>query len=391
MPKGVLISHDNITWNCKQVETCFGSPKKAREVFVSYLPLSHVAGQFMDVFLAMYVGATVYFADKNALKGTLAKTLRIARPTRFMGVPRVFEKFQEALIQQTSSVSFLKRYLLSWGKQQSFSHHMDTIQGKPTMSLQYLLATKTIMRVVKTGMGLDRCSSMLVGAAPTALEVKEFFLGLDLPLLELFGMSETAGPLTLVNPEGLQLNSVGKCLPGTYIKILNPDKDGIGEMVNKGRNVFMGYIGDEEKTGEALDENGWLHTGDLGCVDENGFLRITGRIKELIITAGGENIPPTHVEELVKNQLACVSNAFLVGDHRKFLTILITLKVRRREGENENFGIDWEFLFQTEMDANTGAPKDELNVETKAWLKELGLQYTKLTEVIAAGPCPTVG
>lgn len=121
--------------------------------------------------------------------------------------------------------------------------------------------------------------------------------------------------------------SVGRVLPGTEMKCSNPDANGHGELLTKGRHVFMGYIGDEERTKEALDDNGWLHTGDMGYVDAEGFVYLTGRLKELIITAGGENIPPVHVESLVKNQLPCVSNAFLIGDHRKYLTMLLTLKV----------------------------------------------------------------
>lgn len=327
MPKGVLLSHDNIIWNTKQVENYFQSWEKAKEVLVSYLPLSHVAGQFLDVFYALYSAATVYFADRNALKGTLLNTLRIAHPTRFMGVPRVFEKFQAALVK--TKVSHLKRHLLNWAKYYALQHHMNITQGHPSKSWQYLLAKKTILLKLKAAIGFDRCATILVGAAPTSLEVKHFFMSIDLPLMECFGMSECGGPSCFNDPMAFRLDSVGKAIPGTQLKIVNPDETGRGELTMKGRNVFVGYIGEEDKTKEALDEDGWLHTGDVGYVDKDGFVYITGRIKELIITAGGENIPPVHVEELVKSELPCVSNAFLVGDHRKYLTMLITLKVRR--------------------------------------------------------------
>lgn len=370
MPKGVLLSHDNLMWNARQIEISFQSYERAKEVVVSYLPLSHIAGQIIDVFYAATNAATVYFADKNALKGSLINTLRIARPTRFLGVPRVFEKFQAALSQQTNKLYSVKRHILNWAKYYAMQHHLNTIRGQPTKAWQYLLAKKTVLRKVKMGLGMDRCETMIVGAAPTAMEVKEFFLSLDMPLMECYGMSEMGGPSTLSDVQNFRLDAVGKAIPGSFMKVFNPDESGHGEVAFKGRNVFMGYIGEEEKTTETLDENGWLHTGDIGFVDKDGFLYITGRIKELIITAGGENIPPAHIEELVGTELPCVSNCFLVGDQRKYLTMLITLK--------------------TEMDGETGAPKDELVTETKTWMKGLGVSYKTISEVMSAGPCPQV-
>lgn len=293
---------------------------------VSYLPLSHVVGQCLDIFFCFNAAATVYFADPNALKGTLVNTLRVARPTRFMGVPRVFEKLQAAMLNN-SKESYVKHHLLNWATSNTLKYHLSVVEGHPKNKWQYELARKTVLKKVKASLGLDRVENFTVGAAPTTLELKKFFLSFDMQLMEAFGMSETAGPICLHDPTSYRLNSLGRAIPGTQMKILNPDEEGNGEVLVKGRHVFMGYIGDEDKTKEALDEDGWLHTGDIGRVDEEGFYQITGRIKELIITAGGENIPPVHIEQLVKKELSCVSNAFLVGDHRKYLTMLITLKV----------------------------------------------------------------
>lgn len=325
MPKGVLLSHDNLMWNAKQLHHYFRAGKN--EVLVSYLPLSHVVGQCLDIFFSFYAAATVYFADPNALKGTLVKTLRVARPTRFMGVPRVFEKLQAAMLSN-SKESFVKRHLLNWATSNTLKYHLSVLEGHPKCKWQYELARKTVVKKVKVSLGLDRCENFTIGAAPTTIELKKFFLSFDMLLMEVFGMSETAGPICLHDLACYRLDSLGRAMPGTQIKILNPDEDGNGEVLVRGRHVFMGYIGEMEKTREALDEDGWLHSGDIGSVDGDGFCQITGRIKELIITAGGENIPPVHIEDLVKKELPCVSNAFLVGDHRKYLTMLITLKVR---------------------------------------------------------------
>jgi long-chain-fatty-acid--CoA ligase ACSBG len=212
---------------------------------------------------------------------------------------------------------------------------------------------------------------MVSAAAPIAPETKKYFMSLDMPLGEAFGMSETSGAHCVAFPRGIyNFDTIGKPLQGVQTKILNPDETGSGEIMIKGRHVFQGYIFDEAKTMEALDEDGWMHTGDIGKVDEHGFIYITGRIKELIITAGGENIPPVHIEHLVKGELPVLSNAFLVGDKRKFLTMLVSLK--------------------TEMELETGAPKDELSAETLKWIDSLGLKYTKLSEILAAGPDKTV-
>lgn len=202
------------------------------------------------------------------------------------------------------------------------------------------------------------------------METIKYLLSLDLVINDAFGMSESTGAHWLCSNDVTSLETVGRPLVGVEVKIVSPDERGHGEICMRGRNIFIGYIGEEDKTKEAIEDEGWLHSGDLAYIDEKGCLFITGRIKELIITAGGENIPPVHIENLVKKELPEISNAFLIGDKRKFLSILITLK--------------------TELDSNTGAPKDELANETLTWFKSLGVEYKTVKEVLSAGPCPKV-
>lgn len=326
-PKGVMLNHDNLTWNAHAIGKKLPAIQYGKEVLISYLPLSHIAGQMVDIFLAIQFACTVYFADKDALKGTLVKTLQVARPTRFLGVPRVYEKIQEKMLQVGAQGSAVKKMISSWAKGVTLAHHMSIIEGQPSNSWQYKVVKSLLMSKVKQALGLDRCMSMVSAAAPMSPDLKKYFMSLDMPLMEAFGMSETGGAQTMTSPESYNFDTIGRSLPGTETRIKNPDERGHGEICMRGRHIFMGYIGDMEKTKEALDDEGWLHSGDIGYIDDRGFVYITGRLKELIITAGGENIPPVHIEHVVKNELPVVSTAFLVGEKKKFLTMLITLKV----------------------------------------------------------------
>jgi len=209
--------------------------------------------------------------------------------------------------------------------------------------------------------GVDNCRVFFTGGAPTSEELKQFFLGLDIALGECYGMSETSGAITL-NVDISNLYSAGQACEGVTLKIHEPDCNGQGEILMRGRLVFMGYLGLPDKTEETVKEDGWLHSGDLGYIDPKGNLIISGRLKELIITAGGENIPPVHIEELIKKELPCVSNVLLIGDHRKYLTVLLSLK--------------------TKCDAKTGIPLDALREETIEWLRDLDIHETRLSELL---------
>jgi long-chain-fatty-acid--CoA ligase ACSBG len=193
-------------------------------------------------------------------------------------------------------------------------------------------------------------------------------MSIDMPIMECMGMSEASGGHTLATDTAMNLDSVGMTIPGLRTDVKNIDADGQGELCMYGRHVFMGYLNELEKTKEAIDDDGWLHTGDLGRVDEKGFVYITGRLKELIITAGGENVAPVPIEQAVKQELSNISNVFLVGDRRKFLSVLLTLK--------------------TEVQPEDGTPYDTLLPPVQEWLKSLGCAATTVTEVLKAGPDP---
>ncbi|XP_062250977.1 long-chain-fatty-acid--CoA ligase ACSBG2 isoform X1 [Platichthys flesus] len=365
-PKGVMLSHDNLTW------TALSTSRHVRlvdagytqEHVVSYLPLSHIAAQMVDIWLTMRVGGLTHFAQPDALKGSLVDTLKEVRPTAFMGVPRVWEKMQEKMTSVAAKSSTVRRKVASWAKDVGLQTNMTKMSQNGAVgrtSVSYQLAKKLVFKKVRKALGLDRCKKCYTGAAPITKDTLEFFLSLDIPLYELYGMSESSGPHTISGSNFFKLTSCGKEIPGCKTKLHKIDEEGNTEICFWGRHVFMGYLNKPEATEEALDAEGWLHSGDLGRHDENGFLFITGRIKELIITAGGENIPPVPIEDALKRAVPLISNAMLIGDKKKFLSMLITIKCQ--------------------VNADTGDPEDELSSEALEFCGSLGSNATRVSEV----------
>ncbi|XP_017276054.1 long-chain-fatty-acid--CoA ligase ACSBG2 isoform X2 [Kryptolebias marmoratus] len=365
-PKGVMLSHDNITWTAvstrEQVQ--LHDATQAQEVVVSYLPLSHIAAQMVDIWLIMTVGGATYFAQPDALKGSLVNTLKEVQPTAFMGVPRVWEKMQEKMKSVGAKSSAVRRKVAAWAKDvglQTNLTRMNQNTASDHTTFSYQIAKKLVFKKVRKALGLDRCRKCYTGAAPITKDTLEFFLSLDILLYELYGMSESTGPHTISQPEAFKLTSCGREIPGCKTKLHNPDEEGNGEICFWGRHIFMGYLNMPDKTEESLDEEGWLHSGDLGKHDEKGFLFITGRIKELIITAGGENVPPVPTEDAVKEAVPLISNAMLIGDKRKFLSMLLTIKCQ--------------------VNAETGNPEDELTPEAVEFCRRLGSNATHVSEI----------
>ncbi|CAL8248139.1 unnamed protein product [Merluccius merluccius] len=360
-PKGVMLSHDNLVWTATAAGV-MTELKYGEEVVVSYLPLSHVAAQVNDIWICVKFAATTYFADPDALKGSLGTTLREARPTAFLGVPRVWEKMQEKMKAAGAKASPLRMKVAAWAKSVGLQYNYSAMNKEHQVPWGFMLSNNLVFKKVRLALGLDRCRNCFTGAAPIAKETLEYFMSLNLPLLELYGMSESSGPHTVSLPGDYHIMSCGKVLKGCKTKLDKPDKDGNGEVCFWGRHVFMGYLNMADKTAEAVDQEGWLHSGDLGKHDSNNYLFITGRIKELIITAGGENIPPVPIEDALKAEAAIISNAMLLGDKLKFLSILLTLKC--------------------EVDDN-GEPTDDLNGEALAYCQGHGVAATKVSEIIA--------
>ncbi|XP_017763561.1 PREDICTED: very long-chain-fatty-acid--CoA ligase bubblegum isoform X2 [Eufriesea mexicana] len=360
-PKAVMLNHDNFIQNIRATNNVM-KLKFKNEIIISYLPLSHVAGQVIDIFYSIYAVATIYFADKDAFRGSLINTMVKVRPTTFIGVPRVWEKIHERMQAVAGNSGFIRKWIISWAKAQALHYNINKMNGNDHKHWGYIFAKWLIFNKVRALLGLDRCNLQFTAAAPLSSEIKQYFMSLDIVLLEIYGMSECTGPHLCSTPENFRLGSIGRTIPGFYTKLANPDSNGEGEICMRGRNVFMGYLNDPEKTAETLDADGWLHSGDLGKIDSCNYIYVTGRIKELIITAGGENIPPVHIENLVLAELPVLSNALLIGDKQKYLTILVTLK--------------------TEINSDTGEPKDNFTEATLKWLQSIGSTSETVSDVL---------
>lgn len=327
-PKAVMISNDNLTWTTKTYLDSLPIKLNEEDRTISYLPLSHVAAQMLDIHAPLHKGIKVFFARPDALKGSLKGTLTDVHPTFFFGVPRIWEKFYESMMAVSRSTTGIKKSIASWAKAKG--HAKTEMAQYPTTNetrnagvpSMYGCANSLILSKIKAALGFDQCKLCFTAAAPISIDILHYFGSLDIPIYEVFGQSECTGPHTSNFPGQWKKGSIGRVLPGTQTKI-----DALTqEFVYTGRHVFMGYLKMDDKTNETIDAEGWLHSGDVASVDEHGFWRITGRIKELIITAGGENIAPVLLEDEIKRQIPAISNVMIIGDRRKFLSALITLR-----------------------------------------------------------------
>uniref|UniRef100_A0A0K2TMK5 long-chain-fatty-acid--CoA ligase n=1 Tax=Lepeophtheirus salmonis TaxID=72036 RepID=A0A0K2TMK5_LEPSM len=358
-PKGVMLSHDIITFMTKAIVKKHDWTT-AKFIVVSYLPLSHIAASFLDIYVALYLKGEVYFADKYALKGSLVDTLKEVRPTMFFGVPRVWEKFQEGIKEQSKNQKKSQMKVAQMFKDASMHYYENGDQ-----KVIHKIGDKLIFQKVKQALGLDRCLEFISGGAPLSERTRDFFLSLDIPVQECYGLSE-CGIFCSVQKSDFKTGTCGTIIPSTHAKVVKSSDDDIGgEICIKGRCVMMGYLFNEQATSEAFDKEGYFHTGDVGVRDKNGHYRITGRLKDLLLTSGGENVAPAPIENAIKHYLPVVSNAVVVGDAEKFISVCLTIKVKSNED---------------------GEPTSELTDSVKKDFKNLGCNYTTVGEILYHKP-----
>ncbi len=309
-PKGVMLSNENLAWtaNIAGEITSVGPD----DTSLSYLPLSHIAEQMFTIHSPITGGSQVYYAESIE---AVPENLKEVQPTVFFGVPRIWEKFHAGIAAKLKGATGTKAKLVNWARQVGWEANKEP--GRPK-GLQYKLANKLVFSKLKPAIGLGKARVCVSGAAPIAREVLEFFATLDIVVLEVYGQSEDTGPTSFNLPDRYRFGSVGPAIRGVEVKIADDE-----EILVRGPNVFLGYYKDKAATAETLID-GWLHSGDLGKFDEKGFLSITGRKKEIIITAGGKNITPKNLEAALKNH-TLINEAVVIGDRRKFLSALLTI------------------------------------------------------------------
>jgi long-subunit acyl-CoA synthetase (AMP-forming) len=327
-PKAVMLSHDNLTWTAQAAVDLL--QVQANDCAVSYLPLSHIAEQITTLHGPMQFGGFVTFAESME---KLGETLRETRPHYFLGVPRVWEKIQERMVAVGAKNPPLRKKIAAWARRIGLvAGYAD--QQRVAKPLFYPLANALVFKKVRATLGLDRSRINVTSAAPISRDTLEFFLSLGVPICEVYGMSECTGPATVSTPRSYHTGKAGRCLPGAELKIAQD-----GEVCMRGRHVYKGYLKDAAATKEAVDADGWLHSGDIGVIDAEGFLQITDRKKDLIITAGGENVAPALVEGFLKG-IPVVSQAVVIGDRQRYLSVLLTLNADRVAVDAKQIGSD---------------------------------------------------
>lgn len=372
-PKAAMISHDNLIYECLAVLKSMGNGiGSGEERILSYLPLSHVAGMMIDVIMPITLTAkykkgwtVVSFARPYDLKfGSIGDRMLFTQPTIFLGVPRVWAKIQEKLKSVAAKSKGLRKRLAEGAQAKSALYHKEQQLGKSGHKPRSLVFYNILLRKVKQKLGLDKCKFASAGAAPMPVHLLEYFSSIGININEVYGMSECTGVMTLSTDAHHVYGSVGYELPGCELKIFKVDKDDInqkkecpparqlfkptkkekGELCCRGRNIMLGYLANpklgKEHVSEierinraTIDDEGWLHTGDIGLRDGHGMVRLTGRLKELIIGAGGENIAPVPIEDHLKKIMPAISNVVMIGNKRKYNVLVITLKVVGSTGE----------------------------------------------------------
>ena len=315
-PKGAMISHANILWMAEKAT-------QALEVhegdnILSYLPLSHVAERTISLFMGIHAGLILNFAEN---KETFSENLREIRPDFFFAVPRIWEKFYSNIVIKVGEAGWFKRVAYRW----AIDAGMKALKYQPQsrrpgffVLLLHAMAKLLVFRKLRKILGLDKARATDSGGAPIAPDVLKYFHAIGIRMKESYGLTESCGLVTIHQGNDIQIGNVGTPIPGVEVKI---GED--GEILVRGPNIFMGYFNRSEATEETI-KNGWLYSGDIGELDQEGNLRITDRKKDIIITAGGKNIAPQYIENLLKFS-PYITDAVVIGDRRKYLTAVIII------------------------------------------------------------------
>lgn len=317
-PKGVVLTHHNVLFAAGSTGLAGDLPDQLRSV--SYLPLAHIAERMLTIYLPVHEAAHVHFCpDAKQLLGTL----QAVQPTSFFGVPRVWEKIQAGIVALMAAEQDEAKKAAVRGAMEAGRAYTESCQfgREPSadVSEAFKRADAEVLGPVRSLLGLAQATHTLSAAAPLPAEVGRFFAGLGIKILDVYGMTETTGAVTANTRAAFRLGTVGRPLPGMEVEIADD-----GEILVRGPISTPGYLGQPEATAALVDDGGWVHTGDVGSLDDDQFLRVVDRKKELIITSGGENISPAAIEGLLVEH-PLIGQALAFGDRRPFVVALLAL------------------------------------------------------------------
>jgi long-chain acyl-CoA synthetase len=313
-PKGVMLSHGNIASNVTTSVELFSFT--AEDECLSFLPLSHIFERMFGHYCMFHAGVVINYAESV---DTVPADMLEIRPHLMASVPRLYEKIYGRVLDNVRSASGFRKRLFAWSRDVGERWAEATIERRPVppiLKLQRAVADRLVFAKLRARTG-GRIRFFISGGAPLSPDIARFFYAAGLPILEGYGLTETSPVMAVNTFQHHRLGTVGRAIPGVEIRIA-PD----GEIVTRGPNVMCGYFNKPEATAEAIDADGWFHTGDIGVIDADGFLSITDRKKDLIVTAGGKNIAPQPIEILAKSS-KFVASAVMVGDRRPFPIMLV--------------------------------------------------------------------
>jgi long-chain acyl-CoA synthetase len=342
-PKGVMLDHSNVIWTVESLLACWtdDDPDPRGSRLVSYLPMAHIAERMVSHYQGV-LGAFEVTSCPDASQ--IGKYLAAVRPEILFGVPRIWEKLHAGVLAaaraDASQQAALDAALPVGDRAADARARREELPADLAAELEQ---AEPVLAFVRTLLGLDQTKCAISGAAPIPQEVLRFFRAIGVEMSEIYGLSETSGPMTWT-PFRVHVGTVGPPIPGCEV-VLADD----GEVLARGGNIFRGYLNDPDRTAEALDDEGWLHTGDIGEFDADGYLKIVDRKKELIITAGGKNISPANLEAALKS-FPLIGQACVIGDNRPFVSALLVLDPEVAPAWAANQGVEGKTLAQLAED-----------------------------------------
>ncbi len=317
-PKGAMHTHRGLTYTVRGYNTLIS--RDEQDECMCFLPLCHIAERIGGEYFSLYTGSVLNFVENPE---TVPENVREIAPTVFTAVPRVWEKFYSGVMLALKEAGPLQQTAYAWAIGVGERVADRVLAGQAVgagLRAQFKLARWLVLNNVRKLIGIHRARYLVTGAAPISPELVRWYLCLGVPMLEVWGMTETCGASTGIRPDRIKIGSIGPAATFNDVR-LDPQT---GEILVRGPNVFKGYLNQPEKTAEAIDAQGWLHTGDVGVMDDEGFFRITDRMKDIIITAGGKNITPSELENELKVS-PYVTDAVVIGDRRPYLVVIIMI------------------------------------------------------------------